>query len=186
MTVRHALLLCAGFTFMLNLPSTITGAPACSSGESGGASDLAHTERTFEFIAEGPMPVVAPLFGAATERLWAPDWRPEFVWPAAAVDRPGMVFTITGPHGRAVWMNTVYDPDNGRFQYTYVLAQTMATLITLQLRADGARTHVNVTYVRTSLRRESNALVERMAQSDGRAGPEWAAQINRYLARSKG
>ncbi len=45
---------------------------------------LAHTDRTFEFIAFAPMPRVAPLFGAERERDWAPDWNPVFLWPDSA------------------------------------------------------------------------------------------------------
>ena len=74
------------------------------------ACERAHSERTFEFLAEGPMSEVAPLFGAHKERLWAPGWDPCFIWPACAEDRPGMVFTVSGQHGTAVWINTRFEP----------------------------------------------------------------------------
>jgi hypothetical protein len=147
---------------------------------------LAHVERRFEFIAEAPLATVAPLFGADKERLWAPGWEPTFLWPAAAQDRPGMVFTISSARGQAIWVNTAYEPEKGRFQYAYVIPRVMVTLITLELRPQAKRTHVAVRYERTSLAPEANAVVAEMAESDGRAGPEWAAQVNDYLARGGG
>jgi hypothetical protein len=140
-----------------------------------------HTERMFEFIAEGPMSAVAPLFGAHRERLWAPGWEPHFIWPVPAEDRPGMVFTVSGRHGKAVWINTRFDPQAGCVQYAYVIEGLMSTLITLSLTPRVEHTHVAVVYQRTSLSAHSDALVEQMAEQDGRAGPEWEAQINSYL-----
>jgi hypothetical protein len=144
-------------------------------------SALAHIERTFEFTAEAPMTTVAPLFGAEREQLWAPDWRPRFLWPSPAGDRQGMVFTVMGAHGTATWVNTVYDPQHGRFQYAYVIPRIMTALITVKAAPEGMNTHVVVTYCRTALSAESNAVVEQMADHDARSGPEWAAQINGYL-----
>jgi hypothetical protein len=182
--VKHRIALALGMGLAWILPPAAGAAEDESAGGAGAdGTGAVHTERTFEFTAEGRMAAVAPLFGAAKERLWAPDWNPEFIWPATGIDRQGMVFTVAHAHGTAIWTNTAYDPENGRIQYAYVLPQTMATLITITLRAERARTRVTVSYARTSLRPEANALVEHMAEGDGRAGPEWAAQINGYLAR---
>jgi len=40
-----------------------------------------HTREQFEFIADAPLDVAWPLFGADAERAWAPDWDPAFIWP---------------------------------------------------------------------------------------------------------
>ena len=144
--------------------------------------ERAHSERTFEFLAEGPMSEVAPLFGAHKERAWAPDWDPCFIWPARAEDRPGMVFTVSGPHGTAVWVNTRFELQDGHVQYAYVLESAMSTLITLRITPRGERTHVAVSYRRTALKPHADAWVAHMAEQDAKAGDEWAAQINAYLA----
>jgi hypothetical protein len=140
-----------------------------------------HSERWFEFIAEAPLPEVAPLFGAHRERDWAAGWDPHFVWPAFAEDRPGMVFTVSGPHGTAVWMNTCFEPEDGRIQYAYVLDNAMTTLITLRLSPRGTRTHVAVCYERTALEPRAEAWLTRLADADANAGEEWGAQINALL-----
>jgi hypothetical protein len=145
---------------------------------------LAHTERTFEFIAFAPMSRVAPLFGAARERDWSPDWNPMFVWPGAAGDREGMVFTVAHGHRQAVWVNTQYDPEHGRFQYVYVLPDVVATLLTLTLTPREAHTIVRVRYERTALSPDASSIVQEMAQHDDRAAPEWEQQINAYLKSS--
>jgi hypothetical protein len=146
----------------------------------------AHSERTFEFVAEAPLSEVAPLFGAHRERVWAPDWDPCFIWPARAEDRPGMVFTVSGPHGTAIWINTCLELENGRVQYAHVLENAMSTLITLRLTPLGRHTHVAVTYARTAIQPRADAWVARMAEQDGRAGEEWSAQINAYLRAGRG
>ena len=143
--------------------------------------ERAHSERTFEFVAEGPMSAVAPLFGAHKERVWAPGWNPSFIWPARAEDRPGMVFTVSGRYGTAVWVNTRFEPQDGDIQYASVLENAISTLITLRITARGEHTHVAVCYQRTALQPQADAWVARMAEMDARAGEEWAAQINAYL-----
>ena len=145
------------------------------------ACERAHSERTFEFLAEGPMSEVAPLFGAHRERVWAPGWNPCFIWPARAEDRPGMVFTVSGRHGTAVWVNTRFEPQDGHVQYACVLENAMSTLITLRITPRGEHTHVAVSYRRTALQPQADGWVARMAEMDARAGEEWAAQINAYL-----
>jgi hypothetical protein len=143
--------------------------------------ERAHSERAFAFLAEAPLAEVAPLFGAHGERVWAPGWDPNFIWPASAADRQGMVFTVSGPHGTATWINTCFEPQNGRVQYAYVLENAMATLITLCLTPRGEHTHVAVTYERTAIQPRADAWVRRMAEQDARAGEEWSTQINAYL-----
>jgi hypothetical protein len=143
--------------------------------------ERARSERSFEFLAEAPLAEVAPLFGAHRERAWAPDWDPRCIWPAGAEDRTGMVFTVSGAHGTAIWINTCLDLQNGRVQYASVLENLMTTLITLQLTPQGGATHVAVCYERTALKPDADARVARMADQDARAGDEWSAQINAYL-----
>ena len=144
-----------------------------------------HTCEEFTFLASAPMAAVFPLFGAEKERLWAPGWDPEFVWPALAADRKGMVFRVNRGERVATWVNTAFDPSTGRVQYVYVIPDVLVTVITLQLHARAAATEVVVRYERTSLSSESDALVKEMAGHDRGEGPVWARQVNTYLAKTK-
>lgn len=143
-----------------------------------------HVERSFEFVAEGSMETVAPLFGADRERVWAEDWHPEFVWPQPAADREGMVFLLDHDGRTAVWVNTVFDLTGGLFQYIYVIPECLVTRITIRLTPQGAATHVHVTYARTALAAAANDQVETMAARDASAATEWSQSINGWFSRA--
>ena len=109
--------------------------------------ERAHSERTFEFLAEAPLSEVAPLFGAHKERAWAPNGirassgrHPPRIGPAWSSRCPAA-------HGKAIWINTCFDPQNGRVQYAYVLENAMTTLITLDPHA-ARRAHARGRVVR--------------------------------------
>jgi hypothetical protein len=167
----------------LGLLAGILSVARPSSAQSSAA--LAHTDRTFEFIAFAPMSRVAPLFGAARERDWSPEWNPIFVWPDSPGDRVGMVFTVAHGHRASVWVNTQYDLEHGRFQYVYVIPDVMATLLTLTLQPHEAHTIVRVRYERSALSADASSIVESMAQQDDRAAPDWERQVNSYLKQAR-
>jgi hypothetical protein len=144
-----------------------------------------HTSEQFTFLANAPVAIVFPLFGAEKERDWAPGWEPRFVWPPLAADQKGMVFRVKHGERVATWVNTAFDPSKGRVQYVYVIPDVLVTMITLQLRAQAGATEVVVRYERTSLSPESDPLVKEMAEHDRGEGPVWARQVNTYLAKTK-
>jgi hypothetical protein len=149
------------------------------------AGPLVHAENKFEFTAKGPMEMVAPLFGADRERVWSPDWNPEFLYPTTPSDVRGMVFKVKHGNLNAIWVNTEFDLKSGRFQYAYLIPDALVTLITVQLTPQGNATHVAVEYDRTALSADANGHVRHLADNDAKAGPEWEAQINDYLAKTK-
>jgi len=144
----------------------------------------AHTHAQFEFLANGTLDKVAPLFGPEKERVWAQDWNPVFLHPQPAADQEGMVFTVDHHHHHSVWVNTQLDLNNGRMQYVYVIPDAMTTVIDLRLTPAGDKTRVLVTYERTALSAETDEHVRRMAEGDLRFGPDWEKSINAYLGRA--
>jgi len=140
---------------------------------------LVHTDESFQFLAHGTLDEIAPLFGADKERVWAPGWNPQFVYPLPAPDdkepkdKEGMVFAVDHGHHRAIWLNTEFDLVNGRVTYAYVIPDAMVTLIRLRLTPAGQTTRVNVIYQRTSLSPQADEHVRRLAEGDRRSGPEW-------------
>jgi hypothetical protein len=140
-----------------------------------------HTREQFEFIANAPVDVVWPLFGAEGERAWAPGWNPRFIWPAPATDKEGMVFRVAQGERTAVWVNTAFDQAANRIQYVYVIPDIVVTVITLKLKETGRSTHVAVIYERTALAAAAGEVVSQMAAGDRVAGPQWGEQINNYL-----
>jgi hypothetical protein len=151
-----------------------------------GRSLRAHTEENFVFTAHAPMEQVAPLFGAYKERVWSPQWDPQFIYPLPAADAQGMVFTVAHHHLHSVWVNSELNLKNGRVQYVYVIPDALVTVVTLNLKPEGNQTLVEVHYDRTALTPEADAQVSEMARQDHDSGPEWQTQINQYLEKHKG
>jgi hypothetical protein len=147
----------------------------------GVAQRLLHTHREFEFIAQAPIDVAAPLFGAEGERVWAPGWDPKFVWPENAKDQEGMVFMLAHGNKNAIWVNTCFDLKANRIQYVYVIPETLVTVITINLAPGETTTHVAVAYDRTALTETANKLVLENSERDASAGPDWGKQINDHL-----
>jgi len=159
---------------------------ALHGGHSGSGSERVHTEEKFTFTAKGPMEKVAPLFGADKERVWSPGWNPQFLFPAPAADKAGMVFTVAHGHLRAEWVNTEFDLKSGRIQYVYMIPDALVTVITLRLTPAGEQTQVEVEYDRTALSAETDEHVRHLAEGDRRSGPEWEEQVNGFLGKLGG
>jgi hypothetical protein len=147
-------------------------------------SERVHTDEKFAFTANAAMQQVAPLFGAEKERVWAPDWNPQFIHPWPAGDEAGMVFAVAHQHLKTTWVNTEYDTKDGRFQYVYLIPDTMVTMITIRLTPQENKTWVDVDYQRTALSQEANSHVRHMAEGDRNARPDWDKWMNGYLAKA--
>jgi hypothetical protein len=171
---------------LVALPRVVEHLHAAVHGSHGGGagSVRVHTEEKFAFTANGPMAVVAPLFGADKERVWSPEWNPKFIHPFPAGDEEGMVFTVAHDHLKAAWVNTEFDLKSGRIQYVYVIPDALVTVITLRLTPEGDKTQVEVQYDRTALNVETDGHVRHMAEGDRKSGPEWEAQVNAYLTKA--
>jgi hypothetical protein len=131
----------------------------------------AHTRESFTLTVRAPMNEAAPLFGAYKERVWAPDFDPQFVHPLPARDEQGMVFTLAHGQQKAYWVNTEFDLKSGRLRYSYVIPEVMATALFINLTQDGENTRADVTYERTSLSREGDMRVDHSRA--GTARPDW-------------
>jgi hypothetical protein len=80
------------------------------------AGPVVHVENGFEFTAHGPYKIVAPLFGASAERVWAKDhWNPKFLYPSPERDTFGEVFTVAHSHLKSVWVNTALASSTDRY-----------------------------------------------------------------------
>jgi len=147
------------------------------------AEPLLHLSASFDLVVHASYAKTAPLFGPEAERLWAGShWSPEFIHPQPARDVEGAVFTIQRGDRKAVWVNTLFDLDTGRFQYVYFMPELMVTVIDVRLQRDGAdSTKVNVVYTRTALTAEGNEHVSSMIAVDKKAGKEWEQAIDDYL-----
>lgn len=169
-------------TWMAPLIGMLGLAGLASAGD-GGA--LAHRRTEFAFTVLAPYRAVAPLFGADKERLWAEGWSPRFVHPQPGHDVAGAVFTVEAGHSN-VWINTIYDLEQGRVQYACFSGGNMVTLIDIHLEAIARdTTRAVVVYERTALRPEANELVNHLAAADEAKGPSWRAALGAYVDKAR-
>lgn len=147
---------------------------------------LVHVSSRFQFSLDAPQTVVAPLFGANRERVWAEGWDPHFIHPHPAADQAGAVFSIEHEGHTANWITTVFEPAKGHIQHVYFVPGAMATLIDIHLdQVNSGKTNVSVTYERTALAPEANGRVRKMSEHDAQSGPEWQKAIQDYLEKSR-
>jgi hypothetical protein len=143
----------------------------------------AHVSNSFQFVIRAPLHRAAPLFGPEGERGWAgEDWSPEFLYPRPGRDVQGAVFTTQRGSHTSVWVNTLFDPEEGRMQYVSFVPGTVVSTVDVRLTViDTSSTSVEVTYVRTALDVGANADVQTMGTSDRESGPHWQQAIESCL-----
>jgi hypothetical protein len=118
--------------------------------------------------------------------VWAQGWDPQFVYPQPVEDKAGSVFRVRHGGQGSTWVTTIYEPDKGRIQYAYFVADAMVTLIDIHLTAAGpGECAVKVVYERTALSSEYNSHVQHLGESDAKSGPHWQEAIESYLTKAK-
>ncbi len=146
--------------------------------------EFAHARTEFHFTANLPYDQAFPLFGAWAEQKWAPDWKPQFLYPNPPADKEGAVFLVNHGSHSAVWMLTRFDPATGRVQYAFVLNNVIMTRIDIAVRKSGSeKTEVSVAYDWTALDSAANEHVTALAKQLEGAAAEWGGQINSYAAK---
>ncbi|HLJ46151.1 MAG TPA: hypothetical protein VKU01_09095 [Bryobacteraceae bacterium] len=151
------------------------------------AAALAHNESSFDLAFKAPYSVVAPLFGAEGERLWAgAEWNPQFAFPSPGKDVMGAVFAIENSGHKSYWMTAVYDLSARHIQYIYITPSAMMNKIDITFPETGPDlTKVHVAYTRTALQQEINPQVEHAAAQDSLRAHEWQQAIDKYLAAAR-
>ena len=157
--------------------------PAQKPNSPASSAALTHVSNSFEFTVHASPSVVAPLFGAHLERVWAEGWDPQFVYPNPPQDKVGAVFTVNHGGHSSTWITTIFDPANGHVQYAYFIPGAMVTMIDIRVApsSSNAHTHVQVTYERTALAAEANDHVRQLGDSDRQSAGHWQAAIEGYL-----
>ena len=148
--------------------------------------EAAHLRTEFHFTVDLPYESAFPLFGAWAEQKWAPDWRPQFLYPNPPADREGSVFRVSHPSHSSIWIMTKFEISTGQVQYVSLLNNAVITRIDIQVRRNGGdKTDIAVVYERTAIDSAANEHVRALAKRDAAAGPEWKAAINSYAATIK-
>jgi hypothetical protein len=143
---------------------------------------FAHARTEFHFSVDLAYDIAAPLFGALEEQKWAPEWKPQFLYPNPPADQEGAVFRVDySPSQSSIWTTSVFNLARGHIQYVLVLDHVILTRIDIRLaRAGAQKTDVSVVYERTAIHPNVNEDVRKLASEDAEKGEEWKAAIDRY------
>lgn len=125
------------------------------------AETRAHVEPSIVLHLPAPPSVVFPLFGPNRESEWAPDWKPEMLYPADGSQKAGAVFTTKGNHRDLVWVLATYDEAALKITYVIVKPGARAGQLDITLSPFGNNeTEATVTHRMTSLAAEEDASVK--------------------------
>jgi len=143
---------------------------------------VAHARTEFHFSVDLPYDIAAPLFGALEEQKWAPEWKPQFLYPNPTADQEGAVFRVDySPSQSSIWTTSVFDLAGGHIQYVLVLERTILTRIDIRLaRASAEKTDISVVYERTAIHPNANKDLRNLASEDAKKRDEWKAAIDAY------
>lgn len=145
-----------------------------------------HERTEFRFSVNLAYGEAFPLFGAWAEQQWAPDWKPQFLYPDPSADKEGAVFRVKHGSHTSVWIMTRFDPGSGHVQYALMTNEVMMALINIEVkRAGDDKTDVEVAYEWTALNPSANEHIRAMVERFRNAGAEWGQQINSYAERLK-
>lgn len=125
---------------------------------------------------------VFPLLCPVRERDWVPGWKPSLVISESGVAEPECVFTTSDKGSEAVWVVTLWDPENYTIKFVKVTPGITVGRIFIQLTPVARGTAAEITYMHTALSNEGRAFVESFTEEFFvEFMKEWEAAMNHYL-----
>ena len=141
--------------------------------------------QTRRITLNAPLPIVFPLFGPITEKLWVPGWNPEIVFLDKEEIAEHMIFRTPPRFEKEppyTWILSKYAPEQAFVEYTVFTPERLWTITVKCSEATAQTTHAEITYTFTGLTERGNALNEQalraMYANDLK---DWEEAINHYL-----
>lgn len=136
-------------------------------------------------LVSGPA-AVFPLLCPVREADWIEGWNPPLVISLSGVAEPDCVFTTSSEPIDAVWYITRHEPSAGLVEMLKITPDVTACRLTIQLRAAGDGSEVDITYSHTSLGPEGDKFVASFTEDFYRQFmQDWESRINHYLRHGK-
>ena len=141
-----------------------------------------HAESNISFDLPAAASKALPLFGPVREAEWAPDWNPDFVYPAENRQAAGAVFTTRQHNSDMVWMLITYDQAALRVEYVVIWPGICATRLDIALTpVDSHTSRASVTYRRTSLSERGDEYVRNFAAHFPSQRDHWQQALSKRL-----
>jgi len=134
-----------------------------------------------------PVERAFPLFGPVREKLWAPGWNPQIVYPLDRDVAEGMVFLTQEQRGETYWVLTRLDAAQHFIAYANFTPGYIANRIEIRCRAAAAnQTECEVMYAHVALGEAGNHFIEQMDEKAYAAKmAHWQEAINYALEHGK-
>jgi hypothetical protein len=122
------------------------------------------------------------LFTPVGERLWSPEWDPQFMAPVEDDSAPGTVWRVSHGDEPAVWIACRREPWR-LLQYARVIPSRNAGTVTVSLEPLGTESVVRVEYHLTALSDDGCELLDHFAASYDDFLASWERAISEALRR---
>ncbi len=121
--------------------------------------------RTGTLKVAAPLDQAFPFFTPDGERLWVPDFDPEYLHPLSGEQGVGAIFTTRHGGEDTLWMVLRFSPQGGVAEYARVTPGSRRGTITVTLAPVNANTtEATVTYDLASTSAEGDAVLEAMTE----------------------
>lgn len=126
-----------------------------------------------------------PLFSPGGERLWVPDWDPEYLHPATDKWQAGQVFRTREGTGDAIWCTPILDRENHLVEYYRVEpGHFVAHIVVRCQQLAPKRTKVTVSHSYVGLSETGNREIAEMSQGAYEQKlARWSHWIQTYLSK---
>ena len=121
------------------------------------------------------------------ERLWVPDWDPEYLHPPDGALAEGLVFRTQHGGEATLWLVSRLDRASGAIEYVRVTPGSRMGTVSVRVSAvgDGTRSEATVTYRLTSLSPAGDRLLGTFAAAFPGMLAEWAQRIDTYRSQQR-
>ena len=145
--------------------------------------ERAHVDRAGVVAVALPFAEAMPLFTPEGERPWAAGWDPQYLHPVSPDAREGVVFQTTNKgENTATWVQTRYEPTEGRASYVYVIPDHHTAMVDVCVTPEGEdRSRASVRYRMTSLSPDADESVRAFGAAYDEEMSHWAEAIQRHV-----
>jgi hypothetical protein len=112
------------------------------------------------------------------ERLWVPDWEPEYLHPPDGALAEGLVFRTRHGGELTLWLVSRCDRGAGAIEYVRVTPESRIGMVSVQLSQAGrAATEATIAYRLTSLSPAGDRTLETFAREFSGMLADWETRI---------